>query len=104
MNSVRVIFTPDAEEDLGRLAAAVQTRILSRLAWLGEHARLLNHQAMHGAEWAGHFRFRVGDYRVIYQLDRAADTLTVVLIGHRREGASGFCGNPTLRRVERGIA
>ena len=34
-------------------------------------------------EWAGHFRLRHGDLRVIYLQDRAADTLIVAHIGPR---------------------
>ena len=34
-------------------------------------------------EWAGHFRLRHGDLRVIYLHDRAADALIVAHIGPR---------------------
>ena len=32
------------------------------------------------------FRLRVGDWRVIYQLDKAAQELQVLMIRHRNEG------------------
>jgi len=32
---------------------------------------------------AGHFRYRVGDWRVIYQVDEQEHEVTVLLIAHR---------------------
>ncbi|MBM4467682.1 MAG: type II toxin-antitoxin system RelE/ParE family toxin [Chloroflexi bacterium] len=32
---------------------------------------------------AGHFRYRVGDWRVIYQVDEQEHKVTVLLIAHR---------------------
>lgn len=34
---------------------------------------------------AGHFRYRVGDYRVIYRIDEAGQTVLVLKIAHRSE-------------------
>ena len=31
------------------------------------------------------FRVRVGDYRILYTIDEASKTITIVAIGHRRE-------------------
>ena len=46
-------------------------------------------QAMQGDEWKGCYKYRVGDYRIIYQMEHPATKLIVKLIvlkvGHRRE-------------------
>jgi mRNA interferase RelE/StbE len=76
---------PEAEADLGRLATSAQRRILGRLDWLGANAEILRHDALQGDEWSGYYRFRVGDYRIIYQLDRSARLLNVLKVGHRRD-------------------
>jgi mRNA interferase RelE/StbE len=34
---------------------------------------------------AGHYRYRVGDYRVIYRIDEALQIVFVVIIAHRSE-------------------
>ncbi len=34
---------------------------------------------------AGYYRYRVGDYRVVYRIDERASDVVVVLIAHRRE-------------------
>jgi mRNA interferase RelE/StbE len=33
----------------------------------------------------GHYRIRVGDYRVVYRVERSRVTIVVVKIGHRRD-------------------
>jgi len=85
MSSFRVILTPEAQQDIRRLDPALQTRILNKLEWMGENARLLRHQALQGREWAGCFKYRIGDYRIIYQMDQPAEKLIVLKAGHRRD-------------------
>jgi mRNA interferase RelE/StbE len=36
-------------------------------------------------EWSGYLRYRVGDWRVIFRVDDAANRVNVVVIAHRRE-------------------
>jgi mRNA interferase RelE/StbE len=36
-------------------------------------------------EWSDYLRYRVGDWRVIYRVDDAANRVNVVAIAHRRE-------------------
>ncbi len=36
-------------------------------------------------KWAGHSRFRVGDYRVVFGIDHSARVVNVLDIAHRRE-------------------
>jgi len=85
MNAFSVILTPEAQRDMLRLDPTVQTRILNRIAWMGENAELLHHHAMKGDEWRGCFKYRVGDYRIIYQLEQSSHRMTVLKVGHRRE-------------------
>jgi mRNA interferase RelE/StbE len=85
MNPFTVVLTPEAQSDILRLDPAIQTRILNRLDWMGENAELLRHQVLQGDEWRGCFRYRLGVYRIIYQLDQSAKRLTILKVGHRRE-------------------
>ena len=84
MNTFGVLLTPEAEADIKRLDPVLQTRILDKLAWMGENAELLHHQALQGSEWRECFRYRVGNYRIIYKMDRDAEKLIVLKVGHRR--------------------
>ena len=36
-------------------------------------------------DYAGHWRYRVGDYRVIAKIEDGLMTIIVIAIGHRRE-------------------
>lgn len=36
-------------------------------------------------KWAGHWRYRVGDYRIICKIEDETITILVIEIGHRRE-------------------
>ncbi|MFQ5595580.1 MAG: type II toxin-antitoxin system RelE/ParE family toxin [Anaerolineae bacterium] len=85
MNAFQVILTPEAQADINRLDPALQTRILNKLEWMGQNAELLRHRALRGEEWSGCFKYRVGDYRIIYQIDWPAEKLVVLKVGHRRE-------------------
>jgi mRNA interferase RelE/StbE len=85
MNAFQVILVPEAQADIKRLDPTIQTRILDKLEWMGESAELLRHQPLHGKEWSGCFKYRVGDYRIIYQIDWSAERLLVLKIGHRRD-------------------
>lgn len=85
MSGFDVILTPEAQADIGRLDPSVQTRVLYRLEWMGENVDLMRHLSLRGEEWRGCFRYRLGDYRIIYLLDRAGNRLVVLKVGHRRE-------------------
>ena len=85
MSTFTVILMPEAQADVKNLDSSLQTRILDKLEWLGKNAVLLRHQALRGEEWRGCFKYRVGDYRIIYQIDRSAERLLILKVGHRRD-------------------
>jgi len=80
-----VFLTPEARDDLVRLDDAVRTRLLDKLTWMGDNADLLRHEALQGEQWKGCYRYRVGDYRVIYRLQPANGKLVILRVAHRRE-------------------
>jgi mRNA interferase RelE/StbE len=85
MSVFQVVLTPEAQIDIERLHPTLQTRLLNKLEWIGESAELLRHQPLHGKEWTGCFKYRIGDYRIIYQIDWSAEKMLVLKVGHRRE-------------------
>lgn len=71
-----------AQKVLSKIAKPERTRIVSaidRLAQEPEAGKIL-----HG-EFSGLRRIRVGDFRIVYQIDRGEFLVLVVRIGHRRE-------------------
>ena len=73
-----------AARELQKLDAPTARRILARLRWLAANFDILRPEALTG-DMAGLFKFRVGDYRVIYEALTEDRVLVVHIIGHRRE-------------------
>jgi mRNA interferase RelE/StbE len=78
----QVAFAPSVERDLKQLDRSVRLRVLSKLQWLAENLDSLSPESLAG-QWQGMYKLRVGDYRVIYALDPARETLVVHAVGHR---------------------
>ena len=85
MNS-RVSLTSQertAEKDLRQLPKTLFERINERVLALREDPRPPGVRKLEGALEG--WRIRVGDYRVIYQIDDAAQIVTIVRVRHRRD-------------------
>ncbi|MCP4429143.1 MAG: type II toxin-antitoxin system RelE/ParE family toxin [Chloroflexi bacterium] len=78
-------LTSEAQSDIRSLIGPIQARILDKLEWMGVNAVHIQHQTLKGKQWHGLFKYRVGDYRIIYQLDTAARQLIILKVAHRRE-------------------
>lgn len=81
---MNVVLTEDAERDLSRLDRKTASRVASRMRWLAGHFDERGPQPLGGA-LRGYYKLRVGDWRVIYEIDRDNRTLTVHAIDHRRD-------------------
>ncbi|MBU1660152.1 MAG: type II toxin-antitoxin system RelE/ParE family toxin [Chloroflexi bacterium] len=85
MNEFEVVLTPEAQSDIRTLGGAMRTHILDKLEWMGANAALIRHQAMKGKRWHGVFKYRIGNYRIIYQLKVDERQFIVLKVGHRRD-------------------
>ena len=76
-----LVITRRAEKDIARLDPVAKQRVKEALQeYLKDplrHARKLLELSL------GTYRFRIGDYRVIFDLE--GDKLVVLRVGHRRE-------------------
>ena len=72
-----------AERDLKRLAAHEFRRIILRIKALTEDPRPAGCRKLAGSESA--WRIRIGDHRVVYELDEKARAIRVMRVRHRRE-------------------
>ena len=84
----RIELKPSAARQLEKLPKAVQIKIGPRIDALSENPRPHGVEKLAGAE--DYFRIRVGDYRVIYQVQDRWLLILVVRLGHRREIYRGF--------------
>ena len=72
-----------AERDLRRLSAQVFYRIIPRIEALSDDPRPPGCHKISGSK--NDWRVRVGDYRIIYEIDERAKTVRVMRVRHRRE-------------------
>jgi len=79
-----VDFSREAVASLNRLDKQIAQRVLDRIKWLSLHIEDVNHKALTG-HLKGAFKFRVGDYRVVYELKHKAAILTIRYIAHRSD-------------------
>lgn len=79
--SYRLTYTHRAVKDIEALDSKTRKRVGATLLRLSgdplRHADRLTRSAL------GSYRFRIGDYRVIFDLE--ADEIVVLRVGHRRE-------------------
>ncbi len=77
-----VIIPKSVHKQLNKLPTFVSDSIVSRLTGIQENPRPIGSLKMRGSEaW----RIRIGDYRIIYDIDDEAKVVVVRRIGHRRE-------------------
>jgi mRNA interferase RelE/StbE len=82
----KIRFTKTAEKQGRKLSSDIQNRIdnfLTNRLETSPNPRNLG-DALVG-QWSGHFRYRVGDYRIICRIEDETITILVIEIGHRRE-------------------
>jgi mRNA interferase RelE/StbE len=68
---------------LARLAKREQTRIVRAIAGLADEPRPYGVKVLSGEE--NFYRIRVGDYRIIYEIDGKRIMVLVLRIGHRKD-------------------
>ena len=83
MSSYRVAFTASAEKELHRLPAKLVARMMPRIEGLGAVPRPAGCKKLKAGD--KQWRIRVGDYRIVYEIDDSARTVDITRIAHRRE-------------------
>ena len=71
-----------AQKRLAKLSPQDQDRIVAAIAGLSEAPRPAGSQKLTGRDA---MRIRVGDYRVIYEINDASRALLIVGIAHRKD-------------------
>jgi len=79
----RIEFAPRAERDLKSLDGSIRRRIARRIQSLADNPYPQGIKKIEGEEEL--YRLRVGDYRILYQVQRQRVVILVVGIGHRRD-------------------
>jgi mRNA interferase RelE/StbE len=83
----RIEFDPAAEKELGKLGRDTAKRILrflfDRIAKL-DNPRSLG-EALKGSKFGEFWKYRVGDYRIIVDIQDSALRILIVRLGNRRQ-------------------
>jgi mRNA interferase RelE/StbE len=80
-----VILSPEAQAFYAAADPPLARKLARCFTQLERDPYLHNNIKRLGGEMAGRFRFRVGDWRVVYRVNGAAERVVVLLIAHRRE-------------------
>jgi len=83
MATYSIKYTPAATRQIKRLNKAIQIRLKPKIMKLAENPRPPGYKKLQGID--NHYRIRVGDYRVIYEIDDNVLLVLIVKVGPRRD-------------------
>ena len=78
----KIEFTIEAEEDLNKLDKQIQHRVIEKIVWLRDNFDQIIPLPL-GGKWHGFFKLRVGDWRVIYEIESLKKQIAVHQIDRR---------------------
>lgn len=79
---MKLLLSRSAQKDLDKLSDDITLRISKKLYDLADNPY------MRGVEKLGRnkgYRIRIGDYRVVYLIDKKSKAITLIRVRHRRE-------------------
>ncbi len=79
---MRISFVKSAERELLRLDKKLGQRIFHKISLLKDAPYGQNSQKLENGKG---YRMRIGDYRVVYAIDKENQTIIVIKIRHRKE-------------------
>lgn len=78
-----ILLKPSVEKDLRKLPAAIIRQVFEAFDRLAESPSVPPDRKLSGTERT--WRRRIGDYRIIYEVDFPANTVIVHHVRHRKE-------------------
>ena len=82
MGSYRIEVKRTAAKEIGDLPKADCRRVVAKIELLARDPRPHGAEKLSGAD---KYRVRQGDYRILYEIDDSAQSVTIVKVGNRRE-------------------
>lgn len=79
---MNITFVRSSERELLGLNKKLGERILEKIQKLATNPYGQGSQKLAGGKG---YRIRLGDYRVVYVIDKKTKVITIIKIGHRRE-------------------
>lgn len=84
MNAFSPRILKNASRQLKKLDPPVAKRIVDQIKWLAQHFEEIKPEALKG-DLAGLFKYRKGDYRIIYEPLPNEKVIVIHEVGHRSE-------------------
>lgn len=78
-----IVFVQSALKEIRRLPQIVVSRLRERIAALADDPRPAGVEKIQGYE--DHYRIRIGNYRVVYEVADQVRIITIVRVGHRKD-------------------
>ncbi|NJK46070.1 MAG: type II toxin-antitoxin system RelE/ParE family toxin [Pleurocapsa sp. SU_196_0] len=82
MTSYTIMFAARVEKALLALPREVQVRIFEQLQALAQNPFPVGSKKLKNRDG---YRVRVGDYRIIYEVDTKGRLIIIVVVGHRKD-------------------
>lgn len=79
---MKLLLPRSTQKDLDKLDDGITLRISKKLYDLAINPHMAGSEKLSGNKG---YRIRIGDYRVVYTIDKISKTVTIVKIKHRRE-------------------
>ena len=77
-------LTKQAQKNINELDNSPKERVLKKLRWFTNNFDELSPLPLSG-KWKGFFKYRIGDYRVIYEVEQENKKIVIHVVGHRKE-------------------
>ncbi|NOT48421.1 MAG: type II toxin-antitoxin system RelE/ParE family toxin [Acidobacteria bacterium] len=71
-------------DEISRLDKRTAKQVMAKISWLAENANQISPLGLRG-NLAGFSKLRIGDYRLIYELNHDDNLVNVHFFGHRSE-------------------
>ena len=80
----KIKITPTFDKDIKKLNRQIAKRIVEKIEWLARHPELLRSSIKHmPKDLEGLQKYRVGDWRVLFWVDRQKKEMTLYGVDHR---------------------
>jgi len=84
--SYKVLLHPKAAKELQKTEKNIRTRLIENAKQLRENPGKIGKPLRQSDFWS----LRVGDYRVIYEIDKNKNQVVILFVGHRSKVYDGF--------------
>lgn len=81
-----VLLHPKAAKELKKTEKSVQARIIERVKELRENPAKIGKPLLQSDFWS----MRIGDYRLIYQINQDKNQVAIIFVGHRSKVYDDF--------------